>query len=967
MASQEQVSLILKVVDQSSRELDSIKRKIDGFEKSIGSADEVVNGLTKRVGGLIAAYIGLDQAIGQGKAILDVSLQLEAIDTRLKFVTGSAASAAQEFEFISNEADRLNQNILTLGQGFSKFAAGAKSTLSLEETRQVFLGLIEAGTVFKLTTEQIDGALLALTQIASKGTVQAEELRGQLAERIPGAFSIAARAINVTEQELGKMLERGEVLAKDFLPAFGAELRKTFGDDAVQAAESGVGKINEFNNAVIGLRSTLANVFAQPASSITVFFTEVIKTLDLATQQAGLVIDKISNDIGLFAVSSELAFKKFAKDTLGIFSVAVGVTSEDIRELEDAKDRYSKIADEIASETQRINDIFFNSGKTFEKTKLPFEEGVAFDFGGKSLDESLGEFFEETKFKQAFQKALTLDDADIKKISEQLGKEYADGFKNAFEKELRTLTVAIPNTFQASIIKNFNDGKISIALAESLIAGAEQFDGALKTGVEGALSSGINDALNGDFEFSSFANLMRQAVIGAVAQGVAAGALAGLGTGGLLAVGAGAAALGGLFGGGSSGKSEAEKQLERQTALLDKIENNTNKLNEFGLTGSAIVDTLRGLSASNVDLLSGGVKIGGSFTSKDNTQSLQDILGAEGLISSLGGVQAAKDEAKRLRELEADTNVPGLTNPNLRKAANIEEALAIVSGSLNELSESGEAFVSAGGTALTQLRETINGIADVSGNAELKLNNAKNALIGANIGFDGTEKSFDDLQAKFIGFDATVARLETELKGAVDSGDEFKQLEITAEIEKFTSENQALFEGVLNNIDAFELLSDTFNDSANSVEGMINTVSSLGDITRSQQSFIDTNLGLIETGADSVSRLQDRFAEEAAQAEQFRQSLGTDATAEQLAQLRKEEQDVLSIGQTLIDKASEVFASSASRDTIVADVIATVDKNQGDLLSLQEQLLNTNNDLLTDIRDAIFAQNVILKQEVSLI
>ena len=44
--------------------------------------------------------------------------------------------------------------------------------------------------------------MLALAQMASKGTVQAEELRGQLGERLPGAFKIAAAAMGVTQAEL---------------------------------------------------------------------------------------------------------------------------------------------------------------------------------------------------------------------------------------------------------------------------------------------------------------------------------------------------------------------------------------------------------------------------------------------------------------------------------------------------------------------------------------------------------------------------------------------------------------------------------------------------------------------------------------------------------------------------------------------------------------------------------------------
>src|SRR5690606_21235484 len=59
----------------------------------------------------------------------------------------------------------------------------------------------------------------------------------QLGDRLPGAFSLAAQAIGVTEQELNKMLEKGEVIAQDFLPKFAAQLDKAFGKDKTERIE----------------------------------------------------------------------------------------------------------------------------------------------------------------------------------------------------------------------------------------------------------------------------------------------------------------------------------------------------------------------------------------------------------------------------------------------------------------------------------------------------------------------------------------------------------------------------------------------------------------------------------------------------------------------------------------------------------------------------------------------------------
>ena len=67
-----------------------------------------------------------------------------------------------------------------------------------ENTRKIFVSLSEAGTALGLSNEDLNGSLYAISQMMSKGKVQAEELRGQLGERLPGAFNMAAEALGVT-------------------------------------------------------------------------------------------------------------------------------------------------------------------------------------------------------------------------------------------------------------------------------------------------------------------------------------------------------------------------------------------------------------------------------------------------------------------------------------------------------------------------------------------------------------------------------------------------------------------------------------------------------------------------------------------------------------------------------------------------------------------------------------------------
>ena len=60
-------------------------------------------------------------------------------------------------------------------------------------------------------------AMRATSQVFSKGKVSAEELRQQLGERLPGAFTLFADSMNLTPAELDKALEQGKVTLEDFM------------------------------------------------------------------------------------------------------------------------------------------------------------------------------------------------------------------------------------------------------------------------------------------------------------------------------------------------------------------------------------------------------------------------------------------------------------------------------------------------------------------------------------------------------------------------------------------------------------------------------------------------------------------------------------------------------------------------------------------------------------------------------
>lgn len=240
-------------IDHLQKELSKARGELDKFASGVEGASNKANSAFSSMGsglkGVIAGYVSLSAAIATVGATFDRALKLDSINASLTAVMGSAEAASQQFDRLSSFADQYGLDLLSVAESYKGFAAASiNANIPLEETNYIFESVAKAASVLKLSGDDLKGSLNALSQMISKGTVQAEELRGQLGERLPGAFQLAAKAMGVTTMELGKMLENGEVLASELLPRLAAELNNTYGDKIVGKVDSLQASVNRLNN-----------------------------------------------------------------------------------------------------------------------------------------------------------------------------------------------------------------------------------------------------------------------------------------------------------------------------------------------------------------------------------------------------------------------------------------------------------------------------------------------------------------------------------------------------------------------------------------------------------------------------------------------------------------------------------------------------------------------------------------------
>lgn len=176
-----------------------------------------------------AAVEGMDAVKSLGNSFVTTNQQIETLIRGLTAISGSSDGAAKEFEYLSEQARKYGISILDLSDNYVKFIASSKGTaLEGEAARKIFEATASTMAVLGGETVTTHRAFTALSQIMSKGQIYAEELKGQLAEAIPGALQIMAKSLGISTQEMLNLMKAGQLTSEALLP-FAIQLENQYG------------------------------------------------------------------------------------------------------------------------------------------------------------------------------------------------------------------------------------------------------------------------------------------------------------------------------------------------------------------------------------------------------------------------------------------------------------------------------------------------------------------------------------------------------------------------------------------------------------------------------------------------------------------------------------------------------------------------------------------------------------------
>lgn len=275
----------------SARHFKQLNAEIREFNGRMSKLNVIQSGLTDSTRNMIRSYASMFALFQGTTAIEKVGMEFQGMRAAMLASSGSEKAAAESFTFIDNLVNEMGLNLKDTTDSYVKFQFAAKGKISNDQMQGLFTSLAQFGVTLKSTPEQMKLAQKAIVQMLSKGTITAEELKQQLGDSMPGAVQVFARALNIGDTELFKLMEQGKLLSSEVLPKVSAELKKS--------AEAG----GAFEKAKLGLQVTKGRFITNAQRSGDKIFSsgfekglsKLYKTLSEELKESGKTLEDTGN------------------------------------------------------------------------------------------------------------------------------------------------------------------------------------------------------------------------------------------------------------------------------------------------------------------------------------------------------------------------------------------------------------------------------------------------------------------------------------------------------------------------------------------------------------------------------------------------------------------------------------------------------------------------------------------------
>jgi tape measure domain-containing protein len=233
--------------------------------------------------------------------ILNAAKSQQQYTNGLKVATEETGTFAKELLFVDNVQRAFGLNLETTRTGFTRlYASMAPTGFDSGSIEKLFTGISAATAALQLTPDKAERVIYAFGQMASKGQIMSEELKGQLGDVLPGALAIFAKSAGMSVKEFSKAMEDGEFIGNRFREVFAKvsdELMNRFGTGAQAAGKSLQGLLSTVGGEVQRTLESFAPLANAAAQATLAPLVGMLRDVSMAAQIAMGEQDRVKKQL----------------------------------------------------------------------------------------------------------------------------------------------------------------------------------------------------------------------------------------------------------------------------------------------------------------------------------------------------------------------------------------------------------------------------------------------------------------------------------------------------------------------------------------------------------------------------------------------------------------------------------------------------------------------------------------------
>ena len=262
---------------------------VGGFAGAAGGGDMVGGAVGVAVAAAVQGTVALGNFIRQSTI---AAAEMKKMELALTAVVSSNLEYNEALKSIDEISNSLLIPQAQVTKSFTRLqAAASASGFEVNDVKDMMKGFSAALVATEGDTRNFNGVMLALGQVMGKGKAAAEELRGQIGERLSVVIPELAASMGVTTKELDKLFEQGKVTVQNIVD-LGEHLEKKYGESAANIIKSTMNAGERLKFAMTELQLAIGPIFTDIGAGFQDLGTRIVNAITPA-------VNKLAELLGL--------------------------------------------------------------------------------------------------------------------------------------------------------------------------------------------------------------------------------------------------------------------------------------------------------------------------------------------------------------------------------------------------------------------------------------------------------------------------------------------------------------------------------------------------------------------------------------------------------------------------------------------------------------------------------------------